>query len=68
MNTNTYIFHTCKFNNLHSGLNVWQSSLQPNWDRQNFSPTKVMFLINSYLFTEAALIFSPTKRNLLLIL
>ena len=40
-----------------------------------FSPTKLNqteFLtnqgINSYLFTEGALDFSPTKRNLLLIL
>ena len=40
-----------------------------------FSPTKLSqteFLtnkgINSYLFTEGALDFSPTKRNLLLIL
>ena len=41
----------------------------------NFSPTKLNqteFLtnkgINSYLFTEGALDFSPTKKNLLLIL
>ena len=50
------------------GWIVWQGSLQSNWDRQNFSPAKVIFLINSYLFTEGALNFSPTKRILLLIL
>ena len=48
------------------GLIVWQSSHQPNWTRQNFSPTNLNKGINSYLFTEGALDFSPTKRNLLL--
>ena len=52
---------------IHPGLIVWQTA--------KFSPTKLNqteFLtnkgINSYLFTEGALDFSPTKRNLLLIL
>ena len=49
------------------GWIVGQSPLQPNWNRQNFSPSKVIFLFNSYLSIEGALNFSPTKRNLLLI-
>ena len=53
----------------HTGLNARFNSVA------KFSPTKLNqteFLtnqgINSYLFTEGALDFSPTKRNLLLIL
>ena len=50
---------------LNPGLIVWQSSHQPNWTKTEFLTNKG---INSYLFTEGALDFSPTKRNLLLIL
>ena len=44
------------------GLIVWQSSRQPNLRQTEFLTNKG---INSYLFTEGALDFSPTKRNLL---
>ena len=47
------------------GLIVWQSSHQPKLNQTVFLTNQG---INSYLFTEGALDFSPTKRNLLLIL
>ena len=46
------------------GLIVWQSSHQPKLNQTEFLTNKG---INSYLFTEGALDFSPTKRNLLII-
>ena len=44
---------------------MWQSSLQLNLGQTEFLTNRG---INSYLFTEGALNFSPTMRNLLLIL
>ena len=52
-------------NGFQPGLIVWQSSHQPNLNQTEFLTNKE---INSYLFTEGALDFSPTKRNLLLII
>ena len=46
------------------GLIVWQSSHQPKLNQTEFLTNKG---INSYLFTEGALDFLPTKRNLLII-
>ena len=49
---------------LKPGLIVWQSSHQPNLSQTEFLTNEG---INSYLFTEGALDFSPTKRNLLIL-